>query len=253
MLKENAFKMMMVLVIVSILSNCSVHTGNKLALEQNPGNGKTLYQISSFNVFFAGNYDGNKTFSELKKKGDFGLGVIDQLDGELIGLDGEFYQIKLDGQAHPVSDQMTTPYAIVTFFKTDEKLAIEKGPVKYSALKKSIDSLISNESHFYAIRIDGEFASVKIRSIPAQKKPYRKLTKIIKQEQKIQEIEGVKGTMVGFWFPRYIDGINVPGYHFHFITEDRKQGGHLLDCRLMRGEVRIDHISRLRLELQSIE
>jgi len=245
--------MMMVLVIVLILSNCSVHTGNKVALEQNLGENEALFQISSFNVFFEGNYDGNMTLSELEKQGDFGLGAMDQLDGELIGLEGEFYQIKLDGHAYPVSSQMTTPYAIVTFFETDESLAIEKGPVKYSTLKKSLDNLILNKTHFYAIRIDGEFESVKIRSVPAQKKPYRRLTKIVKREQKIQEIEGVKGTMVGFWFPRYICGINIPGYHFHFITEDRKRGGHLLDCRLMRGEVRIDHISRLRLELQAVD
>ncbi len=214
---------------------------------------ETLFQVSSFKVLLEGNYDGNTTFSELRQQGDFGIGMMDQLDGEMIGLDGEFYQIKLDGRAYPVSDQMKTPYAMVAFFEADDSLILEKGPIKFSALKKSVDNLITDESHFCAIRIDGEFESVKIRSVPAQKKPYRKLTSVVKKEQKIQKMEGVKGTMVGFWLPRSISGINVPGYHFHFITQDRERGGHLLDCRLLRGEVRIDHISRLRLELQPIE
>ena len=41
----------------------------------------------------------------------------------------------------------------------------------------------------------------------------------------------------------------TPGYHFHFISEDRRVGGHLLECRISRGELRIDHEADLRLEL----
>jgi acetolactate decarboxylase len=54
---------------------------------------------------------------------------------------------------------------------------------------------------------------------------------------------------VGFRFPDYVGGLNVSGYHFHFITGDRSAGGHLLDCRIARGEIQVDHESDLRLEL----
>ena len=39
------------------------------------------------------------------------------------------------------------------------------------------------------------------------------------------------GTLVGFWTPEYATTLNVPGYHLHYISADRKSGGHLLQCR----------------------
>jgi acetolactate decarboxylase len=250
---KHIFKTVLFLVAVSLLVSCSIQSEEKVGLQQYPDKDQSLFQVSTFNAFYAGNYDGSQTISQLEEHGDFGVGVIDQLDGELIGVDGVFYQVKLDGKALVAPGQIKTPYAIVTFFHADESIAIEEGPLKFAALKKSLDRLIHDKSHFYAIRIDGEFASVKIRSVPAQKKPYRRLASVVKIAQKIQELEGVKGTMVGFWFPRYISGINVPGYHFHFITEDRSRGGHLLDCRLVSGFVHCDHIQRIHLELVPFE
>ncbi len=41
----------------------------------------------------------------------------------------------------------------------------------------------------------------------------------------------IEGTLVGFWAPAYAQAVNVPGYHFHFLSEDRTFGGHVLDVR----------------------
>ncbi len=243
--------MMMFLVIVSMLFHCSVQTANKIVLEKSSESDKTLFQISTFNVFYAGNYDGSEPIYELKKNGDFGIGMIHQLDGVLIGLEGVFYQIKADGQAYEVSGQVKTPYAMVSFFDADESIDVEEGPLKFKTLKKSLDRLIPDKSHLYAIRIDGKFKSVKTRSIQVQTKPYRKFTEVVKKDQKIQENGGSNGTMVGFWFPRYASGINVPGYHFHFISEDRKKGGHVLDCSLMSGSIHISYISHIHIEIKT--
>ncbi len=208
----------------------------------------TLFQVSTMSALLSGAFDGDRTFGELKKLGDFGIGVMHTLDGKMIALDGEFYQIKVLGQAFPVSDQMKTPFAAVTFFEEDDSLIIENGPVSYARLKKSLANLITDKTFVYAIRIDGEFAFAKTRSVPSQKKPYRRLNMVLRTGQKVKEFENVEGTMVGFWFPRYVGGINLPGYHFHFITKDRTEGGHLLDCRLIKGEVRIDRKARIHIE-----
>jgi acetolactate decarboxylase len=45
------------------------------------------------------------------------------------------------------------------------------------------------------------------------------------------EFRDVSGTLVGFWTPEYAKTLNVPGYHLHFLSDDRKRGGHLLQCR----------------------
>jgi acetolactate decarboxylase len=69
------------------------------------------------------------------------------------------------------------------------------------------------------------------------------------QSQPTFELRDVHGSLVGFRFPDHARGLNVAGYHFHFITDDRSAGGHVLGCRLTRGKVFIDHESDLRLEL----
>src|SRR5262249_27061187 len=47
----------------------------------------------------------------------------------------------------------------------------------------------------------------------------------------------VKGTLVGFRCPKWVQSLNVPGYHWHFLSDDRKIGGHVLNCRLRDGVV----------------
>lgn len=248
-MKKNFLLAITGLIIAYFLSGCSVSAENKITYEQAPTNKETLFQISTINALLAGAYDGKKTFAELKKQGNFGIGFIQELDGEMIALDGEFYQIKVDGTAYPVPGLMRTPFAVVTFFDADGSLLIEDGPVDFATIRKSLDALITNKKIFYAIRIDGDFASVKIRSVPAQEKPFRKLREVLKSDQKIQQFTGVNGTMVGFWYPKYIGGINIYGYHFHFITKDRKWGGHVLDCRLVKGKVEIDRTPKIHIEL----
>lgn len=205
--------------------------------------------MSTVNAMLAGNFDGARTFAELKKQGDFGIGIIHALDGEMIALDGRFYQLNVDGEAKPVPDQMKTPFAVVTFFDADESLSVEDGPFSFSSLQKSIDALRTNKRIFYAIRIDGEFEFVRTRSFMAQEKPYPKLLKVLRGKQPFQRFENVKGTIVGFWFPKYMGGIRVFGYHFHFITEDRTRGGHVLDFKLVKGKIEIDRTSKIHVDI----
>lgn len=248
-MKKNFLLAIILLTLVSFLANCLVKDDNNIANQNYLLSGETLYQVSTINAMLAGNFDGARTFAELKEQGDFGIGIIHALDGEMIALDGMFYQLNVDGQAHPVSDQMKTPFAVVTFFETDESLSIEDGPFSFSSLQKSIDALRTNKKIFYAIRIDGEFEFVRTRSFMAQEKPYPKLLKVLRSKQPFQRFESVKGTIVGFWFPKYMGGIRVFGYHFHFINEERTRGGHVLDFRLVKGKIEIDRTPKIYIDI----
>ena len=55
--------------------------------------------------------------------------------------------------------------------------------------------------------------------------------------------------MLGFRFPGYVEGIEVGGYHLHFISEDRWRGGHVLDSRSDGLRVRLDPSDDLHVEL----
>ena len=214
-------------------------------------NEEVFYQTSTINALLDEVYDGNVTFKELKRHGDLGLGTFSNLDGEMIGLDGEFYQIKADGIAYPVDDLMKTPFAVVTFFESDKTKVLNKS-INYDQLKLSLDNMLPTENIFYAFKIEGTFKYVKTRSVPGQNKPYPPLVEIVK-DQPIFEFHDIKGTLVGSWFPCYMNGINVPGYHFHFITEDKKAGGHLLECQTEDVRIGIDCTSNLYLALPEDE
>lgn len=210
-----------------------------------------IYQVSTINALLQGVYDGEITFKELKQHGDFGIGTFNALDGEMIGLGGQFYQVKSSGQVLPVNNSIKTPFAAVLYFKPQR--VAELGAVQdYDQLQESLNSIINDQNYFYAIRIDGLFTYVKTRSVPAQSKPYRPLTEVTKT-QAVFEFENVRGTVIGFWCPKYVNGVNVPGYHLHFISDDRKQGGHLLAISLLSGKVQIARITNFRMVLPGAE
>jgi len=190
-------------------------------------NRETLSQVSTINALMAGVYDGIITSGELKGYGDFGIGTFDGLDGEMVELDGNLYQVKSDGTAHKVADAMTLPFAEVTFFDNDWQEAMIPGTT-LAQLQMALDRMLPSPNIFCAIKITGTFGYVKTRSVPKQVKPYPVLTEVTKN-QSIFEFNNVTGTIVGFRCPTYVSGVNVPGYHLHFLTSDLKAGGHILD------------------------
>lgn len=212
-----------------ILSGCLTSQENR----------DVLFQTSTINALLDGVYDGEVTFNVLRQNGDFGIGTFNNLDGEMIALDGNFYQIRSDGIAYLVDDSTKTPFAVVTYFESDKSVISEEA-MDYEGLKNYIDGLVPSENIFYAIKIDGSFEYIKTRSIPIQEKPYPPLVEVVKN-QSIFEFHDVKGTLVGFLTPDYVGGINVPGYHLHFITHDRKAGGHLLEYHAKDVRIEIDY------------
>ncbi|MHC5720185.1 MAG: acetolactate decarboxylase, partial [Nostoc sp.] len=94
----------------------------------------------------------------------------------------------------------------------------------------------------------GNFPYLKFRSVPKQTPPYRPLADAIK-EQSIFELRNVNGTLVGFRIPKYMQGVNVNGYHFHFITANRKTGGHVLDGQFQNAKVELDSLSKVEINL----
>ena len=206
-----------------------------------------LFQTSTLQALMAGVYDGDLTFEALSRHGDFGLGTFDALDGEMIAIDGNFYQIKADGRVSPVAGTVKTPFAEVTFFKPGRTHMLEM-PLNYQQLLDYVDRLLPSPNLPYAIRVDGLFSSVKTRSIPRQQKPYPPLAAAA-QKQAVFELTNVTGVIVAFRHPAYLAGVNMPGYHCHFITADRRAGGHLLDCRVEGATVAVEGVPNFFLRL----
>jgi len=186
----------------------------------------TLMQVSTVDALIQGVYDGVMTFETLRTYGDFGIGTLDGLDGEMLALDGRFLQVTADGAVHAVPDTRQTPFAAVTFFEADSVYAVTEG-LDLAGFEAFLDSKLDTVNTFYAVRIDGTFTSVKTRSVPAQSKPYPPLAEVT-ANQAVFEFAEIAGTVVGFRCPPFVAGVNVPGYHLHFISADEAGGGHVL-------------------------
>jgi acetolactate decarboxylase len=156
----------------------------------------------------------------------------------MVALDGDYYQVRSDGVAYPVAGNTTTPFSTVTYFKADQTIAI-KDAGNFSQLSGQMDEKLPSINMFYAIRIDGTFPYVKTRSVPRQEKPYLRLADAVKN-QTVFEFSNVTGTVVGLWAPEFSRGLNVAGYHLHFITADRKAGGHILDLKVDEADAKVD-------------
>lgn len=205
----------------------------------------TLFQIATLSELVAGDYDGRFPFRDVKAHGDFGLGTFDQLDGEMVAIDGKFFQVRADGIATRVQPNKTTPFAAVTFFEPDLTIHVT-GPLSCEALEAAISSRFKADDLPYAIKVSGIFSELQTRSVPPQEKPYRPLDEALKG-QIVFDFHSVEATMAGFWLPAVLSDINVAGFHFHALTLANTAGGHVLDCVVLDAKVQIDRTDQLEI------
>lgn len=207
----------------------------------------TLSQVSTIDALLGGLYDGVITLKELQQQGNFGIGTYDGLDGEMVLLDGLFYQVKADGKVYQPQLSITTPFAAVVEFGTENEIEIDPG-TDFHRFEQIIDETLPTFNIFYALRMEGKFSYIKTRSVPRQEKPYLPLAEIA-ATQPTFEYENIEGTIIGFRCPDYVKGMNVPGYHLHFISKDKKVGGHLLKFIVQKGRCGVDYIHYFSLQL----
>jgi acetolactate decarboxylase len=206
-----------------------------------------LFQTSTVQALLAGAYDGDVTIAEILQHGDLGLGTLDGLDGELIVLDGQAWKAELDSTLVRVDGTRTTPYAVVVAFSPGERVRL-RGPFGDDELQARLGERVLGAVRPTAVRIDGSFAEVHVRSVPKQRPPYRPLAEVI-AEQRVSVLRDVTGTMLGFCFPDALDGIEMVGAHLHFASEERTHGGHVLSYTLLDAVAQLDGATRLHVEL----
>ena len=199
-----------------------------------------ITQVAIIDTLLGGMYDGSATVGQLKSWGDLGIGTMHQLDGEMLVVDGVVYQVKYDGSVNRPADSETIPFATVVNFVPSKRVRL--GAVKsFRDFEKQIPQYITNRNVPVAVRFTGTFTSMHTRSVERQKKPYRPLVEAAKNQAEFK-FKNISGNMVGFLFPKYVKGMNVPGWHLHFIDKDRRCGGHVLDFSVLDGELEICEI-----------
>lgn len=219
---------------------------------QNIGEHKNdvVYQVSLLQSLMYGDYHGSVTVKELKRHGNAGLGTFNRLNGEMVMLDGEVYRAAGDGSVETVSDDETTPFAVVTFMTSDEKIPLKEIP-DYSALCENLNKMTEENgiNRFYMIRVDGIFRGVNVRSVYAQNEPYRRLTEVMEHDQTFFDYENIAGTLIGIYCPPYMAGLNAVGWHLHFISEDKTKGGHVLGLSIADAAMTVEAIDGFQMKL----
>jgi len=226
-------------------------TATVSAQQADAGGRDVLYQTSTIGALLQGVYDGNTTVGDLRTHGDVGLGTINCLDGELVILNGRFFTVEHSGKVRELPPETMTPFAAITWFERDRGGLLEDVS-GLQALTDSLDAVLDSDNLCYAVRISGTFNYVKTRSVPRQEPPYLPLAEVVK-DQAIFEYQKVSGTIVGFRMPPFVGGINVPGWHLHFLADDLSGGGHLLDCRFDAATAQIDETDGIMLSLPQTE
>ncbi len=236
---KNLFKYSCVL----LISGLSLHVSAQIKKKES----RNLFSAGYAAAFIGGLYDAFYPYTQLKQHGDFGLGAPDKLDGEIIMLNGRLYQTRSTGKTTPISDTANTAYAIVCFFHATETFR-PSGPMNKEALFHYLDSVLANKNGLYAIHIRGDYSYVKTRAFPPVQKPYAPLATML-DKQHFFEFHSVTGDLVGYRLPAFMEGEHIKGYHFHFLSDDKTGGGHIIDLLTSNITIEVETLNSYTLDL----
>lgn len=202
---------------------------------------ETIYQVALLQSLTLGYFDGSITVGNLKTHGDTGIGTFEGLDGEMIVLDGVVYRANQNCQVNVVADKVTVPFSNVTFFDKDFSIKLNDITDKES-LEKCFNALVDKHgaNSFYVVKLHGTFNEMLVRSELGQSKPYPTLVQALQATQKERTFQNISGTVVGLYCPDFMSSLNSTGWHFHFVSDDKKFGGHVLGLNLNSGEALFD-------------
>ena len=210
-----------------------------------------IYQVSTLQALALGYTRSVVTAAELLEHGDTGLGTFEDVDGEMIVVDGICYQAKQNGEIIRAEASVGVPFAVVGFPENGRRLKIEDKP-NVDAIKTDLTLRIEEWfglNSIHIARIDGFFDVIHARAGAAYRSQHVSLKEILSKTQKDFCFEKLDGTLVCVYYPDYMDGINATGWHLHFVSKDRKLGGHVFEASLCTGECLLQKIDRMEIQL----
>ncbi|BEI83682.1 hypothetical protein CcaverHIS002_0402860 [Cutaneotrichosporon cavernicola] len=188
-----------------------------------------LYQWSVVSALVDGVASNGLPMSDLLLHGDHGLGTFRGMQGELIVLDGQGYQMRHDGTTRPIDLSPSgdiTPFSMITFFSPT--ISTMASITEKNGVEPILAALTPNARNAHiAFRLDGAFKSITCRTAEGQCFEGEGLKDVVGRQVSIT-LGPARGTVIGFRSPEFLQGIAVAGVHMHFINEERTAGGHVL-------------------------
>ena len=205
-----------------------------------------MTQFAVLDALLAGAYESGISVAAVRELGDFGIGCCDHLGGEVLILDGEVYECTVGEPPDRMRDEQILPFVDVCRFPAGEPVVLAGGGLP--EFTDRVEAELVSRNLFHAVRVDGRFASLRVRITPRQHHPFRPLAEVTSGQIETV-LEDARGTLVGFWAPAIYQGITVAGLHVHFLADDRSVGGHVLDVRIGEAQLSMAAYSRFDLRL----
>lgn len=210
---------------------------------------KTLIQASTLNALMLGNFDKTVSVKDFLHHADTGIGTYTGLDGGAIFEDGVAYKATADGKVSVMQPEDGVAFGTVAKFDESVPEVELKNISDIETLKQALEPYVKDDQNiFYMIKAKGVFKTMHVRSCFACEKPYPTLSEVA-QDQREFHFENTHGDVIAVWCPKYVNGINLPGWHFHYLSGDKTQGGHILGLSADSLRVKINKIERFDLTL----
>ena len=210
-----------------------------------------MYQVSTLQALALGYSRAVISVDELLQEGDTGLGTFEDVNGEMIVMEGHCYRADQDGNIQEVDPETGVPFAAVARLYGDQEFPLNDMPdidsVRTELTRKIEERFGLNSMH--VVKIEGLFKKVDARSEAPYRSHHVPLKEVLGQTQKAFIFEEIRGSLVGVYFPDYMDGINMPGWHLHFLSEDKSVGGHVFDVCIREGAASVDKITNMVIKL----
>ena len=186
-----------------------------------------VYQYSIPDFLLRGQYGPVVSVAAAKANGiSLGIGAGVGL-GELIVVNGQYFLADPQGNLQPLKNSDSVSYLTGVEFKA-EKTYTFKNIKSLDDLQNRVESSISSPYSFYAIEITAKHANITARSENIDHEPYTPIAQWIKTNQNVFSFKNLAVTMVMIRTPDNLSQLNLK-YHAHFISDDKKYGGHVFD------------------------
>ena len=208
-------------------------------------------QVSLFSVLLSGRYGGVISLADVKQLGNMSIATMDRLDGEMQMIDGVVYQACADGHVYLPGDDETIPFGTIAQFHAEQSVQLADIP-SYERFEEYMAERCPQENTPLAIHFTGDFHRMIVRAVARQERDGIGLAEAAKNEA-VFDLPDCSGDLVGFRLPGYVNGVNAPGWHLHFVDTARQHGGHVVNFSMCNGELRFCHADDFQIHLPAPE
>lgn len=184
-----------------------------------------IYQFSTIGALMSGYFSPDQDVYKVCSCSSIGLGCSENLNAEMTILNGIPYTATAEEALKTPTAQLDVPFYQVTNFDQFQEYHIGEASIKN--IEQFVRAVIPLNNNFIALRIEAIFNRITLRRPYAS--PDRRSIQEVSDNQEVSTYTEIKGYLVGFWTPEIFGRISVPGFHLHFISEDKSISGHVLD------------------------